>query len=519
MLTARPLRRIHFPLLCALSLPLTASLAGGPPPAPAVAIDLQREFAASLHSGSLAGFAPDSTPAFQSMDAAYRPWESEKHFALAAGEVALLEFIPWALARWVRHWEDPADNWAKISTASVWRNISEAWTYDGDNFLTNIWAHPYHGNLFFNAGRANGYSFWESVPFALTGSMLWEYFGETFRPAFNDWINTGVTGSNLGEVAFRMSTMITDNTASGSDRLWREVAGTLVNPVRGFNRLISGEMSRTFPNPADRMPSTFRPLLVVGARGVDTDNRRDFRDPARSMIVELGVNYGNLFEADLRKPFSSFDFGLGLSLFSKDEDSAAVISRIYSRGLLRGWKLKTEGDVRSLIALSLVYDYINNPAFEFGQTSLAAGWYALYPLGESLDLATTAGLRGILMGATPNDYYKDVEGRTYDFGPGTGVSLAASLRSGGWDILRLLYDGGWIWTMSLTDGLPVDSKHNFHFLVLEGIYPFSRSLGVGIGLGAFWRESYYAGYKADVMGTNSIGRIFIAYVPWEQWAH
>jgi len=106
-----------------------------------------------------------------------------------------------------------------------------------------------HGALFFNVGRSNGYSFWESTGWALTGSAIWEFFGETFRPAFNDWIYTGVGGVNLGEITYRLSAMVTDNTASGSDRVWSEIFGTLINPVRGFNRAISGEMGQNFPNP------------------------------------------------------------------------------------------------------------------------------------------------------------------------------------------------------------------------------------------------------------------------------
>ncbi|MCG6961018.1 DUF3943 domain-containing protein, partial [bacterium BMS3Abin03] len=93
----------------------------------------------------------------------FKPWESEKHFWVGAGEIAILEFIPWALARWIRHWENPADNWAKVSFDTWWRNISHGWEYDGDNFETNNFAHPYHGALFFNAGRTNGYDFWEST--------------------------------------------------------------------------------------------------------------------------------------------------------------------------------------------------------------------------------------------------------------------------------------------------------------------------------------------------------------------
>ncbi|RKY91066.1 MAG: hypothetical protein DRQ01_08260, partial [Ignavibacteriae bacterium] len=51
-----------------------------------------------------------------SFDGDYIPWESNKHFWVAVGEIAILEFIPWALARWGRDWEDPADNWAKVSS-------------------------------------------------------------------------------------------------------------------------------------------------------------------------------------------------------------------------------------------------------------------------------------------------------------------------------------------------------------------------------------------------------------------
>ena len=146
-----------------------------------------------------------------SFDDDYVPHEATKHFWLGAAEIAILEFIPWAMAKWVRHWEDPADNWANVSKETWWRNLSHGWEYDGDNFTTNNFAHPYHGALFFNAGRSNGYDFWESSAWALTGSAIWEFFGETFRPAFNDWIYTGIGGVNLGEIIYRLSSMVTDN--------------------------------------------------------------------------------------------------------------------------------------------------------------------------------------------------------------------------------------------------------------------------------------------------------------------
>ncbi len=204
-----------------------------------------------------------------SFDDDYIPHEATKHFWLAVGELAIVEFIPWAAAKWVRDWENPEDNWANVTADTWWRNISYGWEYDGDAFLTNYFAHPYHGSLFYNVGRSNGYSFWESTVWAAAGSGLWEYFGETFRPAFNDWINTTVNGITLGEVLHRLSIVVTDNTATGSRRVWLEIGGALINPVRGFNRLINGQTARVYSNPEVRKPDDFVCKFDVGVRRIE----------------------------------------------------------------------------------------------------------------------------------------------------------------------------------------------------------------------------------------------------------
>ncbi|MCK5574098.1 MAG: DUF3943 domain-containing protein, partial [Bacteroidetes bacterium] len=337
------------------------------------------------------------------LDTAYVPWESKKRFWVAAGEVGILLFIPWAMARWIRAWEDPADNWAKVSSETWWNNISKGWEYDGDNFLTNQFSHPYHGAMFFNAGRTNGYNFWESLPFAISGSMIWEYFGETFRPAFNDWIATGVTGANLGEALYRLSVMITDNTTRGSERVWREIGATLVNPVRGFNRLISGEIGRVYPNPPEHSPKYFDAVFRFGARSLDTDGSVDVKDVITQGYVSLDLIYGNPFDTDLSTPFSSFQFGGAITLFNKQRDSLQILNRLQSKGHLWGFMLQDDRDTKHLLDLTMSYDYINNPAFEFGNTSIAARWMAMYRYGEESAFIPDVELHGILMGATPND--------------------------------------------------------------------------------------------------------------------
>ena len=74
-----------------------------------------------------------------SLDYEYIPWESRGKFWISATELAIVEFIPFALAKWGRKWENPEDNWANVSLNTWWRNISQGWEYDGDAFpIINI---------------------------------------------------------------------------------------------------------------------------------------------------------------------------------------------------------------------------------------------------------------------------------------------------------------------------------------------------------------------------------------------
>jgi hypothetical protein len=445
------------------------------------------------------------------IDSTYRPWESERRFGVAAAEIAVLEFIPWAMAKWVREWEDPADNWANISSASIWKNLEEGWEYDGDNFLTNVWAHPYHGNLFYNAGRTNGYTFWESVGFSLAGSAIWEHFGETFRPAFNDWINTGITGANLGEVFYRLSTMATDNTATGSDRVWGEIWGALLNPVRGVNRLVTGEMWRRFPNPPEHSPTAFGGTASLGARVLDADGAPGWNEPVWKAMVELDIRYGNPYTSDLSTPFSWFHVNVGLAFPGREQDSlVTALTNATSVGHLFAWRLENTPEQKHQIGFALQYSYVNNAAFVFGNAAVTLGWISRTRLNDDLSLSAHAYFAGILMGATRNDFYQDVEGRNYDFGPGVGLGLGAGLSSGGWTVADLRYGMGTIWTMSE----PGDSRHYLHSVTLSGHLPISRDWAVGTRLMLYWRHSIYPGPLGEVRAQNPVLRVFVSHNIW-----
>lgn len=135
----------------------------------------------------------------------------------------------WAFDRYVLK-----GHYAYISWNSIKENFRHGFEWDNDHLHTNMFDHPYNGSIFFNAGRSNGFNFWQSELFAIGGSAMWEMFMECEYPSTNDIIATPVGGAALGEVLYRTSDLILDDRSSGGKRFGREFAAFLVNPMRGF---------------------------------------------------------------------------------------------------------------------------------------------------------------------------------------------------------------------------------------------------------------------------------------------
>ena len=55
-------------------------------------------------------------------------------------------------------------DFAQISFNSIKHNIKNGFVWDNDQFSTNLFAHPYHGGLYFNAARSNGMNFGSRYP-------------------------------------------------------------------------------------------------------------------------------------------------------------------------------------------------------------------------------------------------------------------------------------------------------------------------------------------------------------------
>ena len=418
------------------------------------------------------------------------PYPQERNFGLAAAEVIGLELLPWAFNRYVSNRDA-----AYISFRTIKSNYQTGFTYDRDAFTTNLALHPFHGSLFFNSARTNGFSFWESAPFALVGSFLWELHMEKESPSINDLVNTTVGGMTRGEIQYRVSNMILDNTKSGFERFLREAGGLALNPIGGFNRLIKGQMWTDFQNPPDRFPSRlyleldgmYRHRAGDAVAGEDTEQGG----------FSIGLRYGDLFEGDHRAPFEYFDVGMDVV-----QPASALVTRIESRGLLKDFRLCDCRSLEQRLGLLLHFNYFNNAPAVYGSQELSANHLLRVPLGAGTDLRTEISISGMPMAALQIDYEEigavTGAGRSYDFGPAGGARAALLLRRREMDLLSVGYQVFW---QHPSNGLARNNR--VQSLNAEGRMPLGNDLLVGAGWSWTARLSTYDRLPTvDLSGTS-----------------
>ncbi len=417
----------------------------------------------------------------------------KKNFLLGATEIVAVNLFVMGYNRYIS-----GQDFTKVSWYSFWENIRNGFEWDPNKFTTNQFAHPYHGNLYYNAGRSNGYDFWESVPFAFAGSFLWEYFGETHNPAYNDWIATSVGGTTMGEALWRFSDLVLDNTATGSSRGWRELGGIFLNPIRGFTRLVTGRAFEQFPNPEDRIPDNFNMEYMVGVRTVGEE--RVWETDTTRVFLNFDFDYGDAFDEEIDKPFDHFAAELQINF-----DDASGIGQLQIEGFLAGADLRRTRTTTSRIAAYQHYDFINNNAIEFAGQATGASFLTRLTPSEGLQLDMNLHSKLYWLAATTSDY-RSFTARNYDYGPGIGYKFLASLWRNNRPLFEMSHEQYWILTVNGTE-----STHEVAFTRARLDIPIRRQLGVGAEYYLYHTKGKYENFE-DVTRTNPEVRGFFSWV-------
>jgi hypothetical protein len=337
-----------------------------------------------------------------------------------AVEVLGINAFTWSLDRFILN----AD-FSHIGPSTWKYNIQKGWEWDDDRFGINFVGHPYSGSMTFNAARSQGYNYWQSIPFAIGGSLMWEYFGENTRPSYNDVINTPVNGAFLGEIFYRVSSNILDDRATGGDRAFREVIAGLIDPVRGLNRLLQGKSFRhTGTEVYQKEPMNI--TISSGVHKINTDNKTIFGNGPINAVVNLQLDYGNPFEIRGRKPFDVFRFRTDFSIGS----GRKILDNILGYGVLFG-NTTHWGKLAVLYGAFQYYDYWDNKTFELGAIGLGGGLITKYPISKTINLYTNFHLTVIPLACNSTRYGPDTsQVRDYTYNNGLGAKFETTLEWG-----------------------------------------------------------------------------------------
>jgi hypothetical protein len=364
------------------------------------------------------------------------------------------------------------------------RNLRLGWEWDENGFSTNMFSHPFHGAQYFNAGRANCLSFWESIPLAFLGSWTWEYFGETNRPSLNDFFMTSIGGIALGEMTHRLAETIRDEEATGARRITREVLAMLVNPLAGVNRLWRGDWGRVRPNPPGYSPDVFDGTFKFAGRWVGQDT---VGVCAFCPTLVLDVTYGDPLAQSFDKPFDVFEVRAQVSPDGGGLNVLEAAGRLYQVDLNA-----SDSRRRHALAVTQRYAYSSyTPVFSYGAQSIELGILSRFPLPRDWQLHTRAAGNLLVMGAVDATNAGTGE-RDYDFGPGLGFGLEVDLWKHGHRYASLRNRAEYLYTVS---GVP--AEHLITFSRFETELPLTDRMGVGFATDINTRTSSYDAGDAD----------------------
>jgi Domain of unknown function (DUF3943) len=391
---------------------------------------------------------------------------------------------------WFYNWHVQGSSWANVGTQSWWENVHGGFTWDDDVFGVNQLGHPYHGSHYFNAARSSGYDFWGSTAFAAAGSLTWELFWENVRPSTNDLINTTLGGIALGEVSYRMYTLL----SSGRSRAPGRTVGTfVVSPISGAQGLIhDANRRRPFQGPETNVAwvAVGRQRDAGSSPGVPAGNRP---------FVQLTFQYGGVFDQSVRRPYDAFEFRLQLS-----PNEPEVLTHASVSGLLVRRQLARSSGRQLQIGLFQHYDYDNLPLTKSSSQSLSGALLYRQTAGSRTHADLGLHLELVALGAVSSEYGL-VRRRDYDFGPGIGGRISAALRRDGHELLRV--DGRTIWMRTL---YATESDHMIASVRLAAAIPLARTVSVGCDIDHTSRRSWYQGQPSVAREL----RQFRAYLIW-----
>ncbi|MCO5250159.1 MAG: DUF3943 domain-containing protein [Candidatus Kapabacteria bacterium] len=414
--------------------------------------------------------------------------QAEKNYLLPAVEIIGLNLSLGAVNTYIFD-----QDFAKISWRTIKDNFKTGFVSDEDHFLMNQFLHPFHGANYFNAARSNGLSFWESAPYTFGGSLMWELFMENEPPSYNDLITTSFSGITLGEISYRVSNLIIDESSTGFERFLREFTSTVINPMLGFNRLIRGDMWKS------GSPNIRPDFKLIASTGVHTVFfSKNINESKTYLSLRANLNYSDRFDVDKHtKPFDYISLHTEVNIAEGNE-----IVGIFASGVITDSKLKLFDNTDNIIGLYKEIDLFINNVYKLTATSATGQLINRVLLSNSLTMENNISLSAILLGGT-NSQYTVEEGKEYNLGPGASGSIGIKFSFYDLGEVYSNYKRYWIYTIAGAEG------NEFVGLLNTGInLHLSRKTALGLEFLLYERYGDYKYYE-NYSSSNTALRLYI----------
>ncbi|MDR0551133.1 MAG: DUF3943 domain-containing protein, partial [Spirochaetaceae bacterium] len=340
------------------------------------------------------------------------------------------------------------------------RNIyPSTWFWeDGDRFIVNQLGHPYQGSTYFAAARVNGFNFFESMPFALAGSLQWEIM---FEPAssLNDVIATTIGGISLGEMLHRLFLEVDESPSAGA-----KIGGFFVSPIGSFNAVYNR------PKRGRGGGAIYELQVKAGTEKSfahflgHEDEESSWQYPGA--YIGMNVIYGNPFTQISRMPYSHFELSAEITT-----NVSSYNIELLSDGYIFSFTLAQTQKTFASTGLTMHYDFFNatNSIIDnagYGNIQFSSNsfdWTVKHAVVFSERLILTikahAGLTfwGTSMyngGVSAGDYWVDLGNTRSTYGTGENIKLFFSVSHKNAGTLKLSAAGYHIFN------IPVSANHS-----------------------------------------------------------
>lgn len=438
--------------------------------------------AAAQAEFSLTPYTKAAAPVLKTAPASLQPDSDEplvkpenNHPWTAGFEIVAINVGVWLWDRYVSN-----KDYSHISWKSIKYNFTHGFIWDSDSLSLGFFGHPYQGSSFFNVARSLGLTFWESVPYAAGGYLMWGFIFENDQPSYNDLIMTTLGGVFWGETFYRISSLILDDIARGGNTVLEEILAALVDPGRGANRLFQGETGRS----QDENSKLREPLggtLAFGDRIVS--QQFDLSNSQSGVGGDFGFFYGDVAspKSSSRDPFSLIVWDSGLR-----RAQGQTYYDIESFAFIAGKQTESSNGQQNLFGLFQDYEFLKNEIVNTAGTALTCGIVSLFPLGQGMSIKTSVQV-GLQFGGSDNPYVH-VENRDFNYGWG-GIGKAETwLDFAGFGRLDLRFRYSQLFSVDQAI-YEINESHDFltHFLARYDL-PLAAGLGLRIEYSAYGRH-------------------------------